>query len=118
MRKQQSQDVSSMPRRRIPASVMSGEQPFKARLQELRNMRMTSPSAGYEAVRSWPPKFIARDGWSAGASEIALAVRAFQQPNGNDTPGDPATPAVGLPDPSPGVTPVMMPPAPGQEGGE
>jgi hypothetical protein len=37
----------------------------------------------------------------------------FQQPNGSDTPGDAAAPAVGLPDPNPGVIPVRMPPAPG-----
>jgi hypothetical protein len=39
----------------------------------------------------------------------------FQQPKGNDIPDDPADPAVGLPDPNPGATPVMMPQAPGHE---
>jgi hypothetical protein len=39
----------------------------------------------------------------------------FQQPNGNDIPDDPAGPTVGLPDPNPAVTQVIMPPAPGHE---
>jgi hypothetical protein len=39
----------------------------------------------------------------------------FQQPNGNDIADDPAVPAMGLPDPNAGGTPVMMPPAPGHK---
>jgi hypothetical protein len=39
----------------------------------------------------------------------------FQQTNGNDIAADPAGPAVGLPDPNPGVIPVGIPPSPGQE---
>jgi hypothetical protein len=42
----------------------------------------------------------------------------FQQPNGNDMMVLPPGPAIGLPDPNPGVIPVMMPPAPGQKDNE